>query len=375
MEKAESEREFWKGRRVLVTGHTGFKGGWLATWLLEAGAVVTGYALPPERPLSYFESCGLSALMHSLYGDIRDADALKAEVSAASPDVVFHLAAQSLVRRSYGSPAETFATNVMGTVNLLEAVRATPSVRAVVVVTSDKCYREADRALGYDEGDALGGRDPYSASKACAEIVAASYGASFFNRAKRVVGLATVRAGNVIGGGDWAEDRLVPDAIRALASSRPLMVRNPRSIRPWQHVLEPLSGYLVLGRRLYDEPERYAGPWNFGPRPADMVSVAELAEMIVQSWGEGCWQVLPDQTSALYEAPKLTLNSAKVKSELGWEPRLNLHEALSMTVRWYKAACSRPQCSMHDLSREQIRRYESLAGATSPHEEADRADG
>ena len=351
--------DFWRGKRVLVTGHTGFKGGWLATWLLEMGARVVGYALKPETEPSFFSQCGLAARLESVLGDVRHIDDL-ADVSCRfNPEVVFHLAAQPIVRRAYRDPVETFGTNVMGTVAALEIVRRIPAVRAVVIVTSDKCYENREWVWGYREEDPLGGRDPYSASKACAELVTTAYLQSYFGGKDRLVGVATVRAGNVIGGGDWVEDRLVPDAIRALQRDEPLVIRNPRSLRPWQHVLEPLGGYLMLTERLYGDGPRWSGAWNFGPRDEDAVTVATLADMVIKQWGNGRW-VAASEMGAPHEAHRLKLDCSKARQVLGWRPRLTLEEAVALTATWYrKAAASPTDSDMYRLTVEQIRSYET----------------
>ena len=347
-------REFWRGRSVFLTGHTGFKGGWLSTWLLALGARVAGYALAPDTTPSYFERCGLAERLASRDGDINDAGALEAALGAARPSIVFHLAAQSLVRRSYRAPVETFATNVLGTARLLEAARRTPSVEAVVVVTSDKCYDNRERREGYREGDPLGGHDPYSASKAAAELVTAAYRRSFFAEGARV---ATVRAGNVIGGGDWAEDRLVPDAMRALARGETVRVRNPSAVRPWQHVLEPLGGYLTLAERLV-ESDAFATAWNFGPRDEDAVPVAALVELVLGLWGDGRWQAVAEAT-APHEAGLLRLDWTQARQRLGWRPVLTLKEAAELTVAWYRAAADgATPPALYDLGVEQIASYE-----------------
>ncbi len=302
--------DFWRGRSVLITGHTGFKGGWLATWLLLMGARVTGYALPPDTEPSYFNLCRLGERMVSLDGDVCDEVSLRAAVIQAEPEVIFHLAAQPLVRRGYREPVKTFATNVVGTANILEVARKTGSVRAAVIITSDKCYDITGPARAMREIDPLGGEDPYSASKACAELVALAYRRSFFDCGTPLA-IATVRAGNVIGGGDWAEDRLVPDAVRAFYKSAPLIVRNARAVRPWQHVLEPLLGYLMLAQRLHAEGGRWSGAWNFGPSETETVAVAKLADSLVEHWGGGTWQGAAALSDGLREAGFLRLDSSK----------------------------------------------------------------
>lgn len=348
-------REFWRDRPVFVTGHTGFKGGWLATWLLDLGARVTGYGLTPHTTPSYFARCGLAERVTTQFADVRDAAALGAALAAAQPRVVFHLAAQPIVRLSYRAPLETIGVNVLGTASLLEAVRHTPSVEAVVVVTSDKCYENLERPDGYREDDPLGGHDPYSASKAAAELIATAYRRSFFAAGGPRV--ATVRAGNVIGGGDWAADRLVPDAMRALVAGQPIRVRNAAAVRPWEHVLEPLGGYLRLAERLAGSGA-FAGAWNFGPRDSDAVPVATLVELIVGRWEGARWESRPD-ADAPHEAGLLRLDWSKARERLGWHPGLTLKEAVELTVAWYRAAAgSGPTRALYDLSVEQIRHYE-----------------
>jgi len=326
---------FWRGKRVFLTGHTGFKGAWMALILHRLGAEVHGFALEPESPHGVFEAADVRTTLRGHHiGDIRDRDAVAIQLRKAAPEIVLHMAAQALVRRSYSDPVATYATNVMGTVHVLEAVRLVPAVRAVVVVTSDKCYENVGQAAGYREGDRLGGRDPYSNSKACAELVVAAYRQSFF-AANGATNIATARAGNVIGGGDWAEDRLVPDAIRAFAAGKPLRVRNPDAVRPWQHVLDPLSGYLALAERLATDGERYAEAWNFGPRQASEVPVRTIIDRLAGLWGAGAsWE--RDQSSHHHEAAYLALDSTRAEQRLGWRPSLDLDEALRLTVDWYR---------------------------------------
>jgi len=355
------DRGFWKDKPVFVTGHTGFKGGWLSTWLTDMGASVCGYALAPDTVPSYFALCDLVQNMRSVTADIRDGDALRTAMKAARPEIVFHLAAQPLVRRSYSQSAETFETNVLGTVNLLEAVRAADSVKAVVVVTSDKCYENAESPWGYRETDPLGGHDPYSASKACAEIVCAAYRRSFFENTEANASLATVRSGNVIGGGDWSDDRIVPDAIKAFTRGVPLLVRNPRSVRPWQHVLEPLAGYLCLAQRLYRDGPGYAGTWNFGPYEENAVAVSKLADAIARYWGNRAGWRAERSASALHETRYLRLDCGKARARLGWRPRLLLAEAIEMTVHWYRAFITQKIANMDEISRAQIHSYEQRA--------------
>jgi CDP-glucose 4,6-dehydratase len=326
------DREFWRGRRVFITGHTGFKGAWLTLWLSELGARVTGYSLPPPTDPSLFEAAGVARLVDSIEGDIRDLGKLRDAMVVAVPEVVFHLAAQALVRRSYAEPIETFSSNVMGTVNVLEALRACPSARAAVIVTSDKCYENRGLARGYVEDDPLGGHDPYSSSKACAEIVAAAYRRSFFDGGAAI---ATARAGNVIGGGDWAEDRLVPDMVRAFLAGRAVRIRNPDATRPWQHVLDPLAGYLLLAERLCADGPRFAQAWNFGPGPEGSVTVRSVVEKIARQWGPGAhWEL--DAGEHPHEARVLALDPARARRELGWTPRLGFADSVAWTVDWYR---------------------------------------
>lgn len=336
MRVAELFGNAYAGRHVLITGHTGFKGSWLAEWLLMLGAHVTGYALEPPTEPSLFEELGLAErLERHVIGDVRDLAHLREVMKAASPEIVLHLAAQPLVRLSYETPVETYETNVMGTVNVLEAVRACPSVRAVVVVTSDKCYENHETGQAYREGDSMGGYDPYSSSKGCAELVTAAYCRSFFGEASPVR-IASVRAGNVIGGGDWAADRIVPDCIRALQAGAPIVVRNPEAVRPWQHVLEPLSGYLYLGSRLLGGSTEFDGPWNFGPEEQGTVPVREVADAIVAAWGSGAW-ITPEQSGGPHEAHLLALDITKAREHLGWKPLYPVARTLEVTAAWYAA--------------------------------------
>ena len=345
-------RRAYQGRRVFVTGDTGFKGSWLCVALRELGAEVSGYALPAAQERDQFAVARLDQLVHHTDGDVRDAASLQRSMSQASPQVVFHLAAQPIVRDSYSDPKTTFDTNIGGTVNVLEAVRCSAHVRALVVVTSDKCYRNNEWTWGYRENDALGGSDPYSASKAAAELVFSAYATSFFRRED--LGAATVRAGNVIGGGDWSPHRIVPDCIRALEAGNPIILRNPESTRPWQHVLEPVSGYLLLGARLLQDPDRHGGAWNFGPRAERARTVRELAEQIISTWGAGRISI-EKNPGAPHEAGLLQLNCDKARIELGWEATWDFATAATETARWYRRFASGE--SPLDLTRDQIHRY------------------
>ncbi len=329
---------FWQGKRVLLTGHTGFKGSWLSLWLQSMGAQVVGYALAPPSNPSLFEVAQVGKGMTSIIGDIRDLEHLRKVFADYKPEIVIHMAAQALVRYSYTEPVETYSTNVMGTVNLLEAVRSAGSVKAVVNVTSDKCYENREWEWGYRENEAMGGYDPYSNSKGCAELVTAAYRNSYFHPKKykeHGVAIASGRAGNVIGGGDWADDRLIPDIMRAITQGKPVNIRNPHAIRPWQHVLEPLSGYLLLAQKLYEEGATYAEGWNFGPNDEDAKPVQWIVEKLTQAWGEGAsWKL--DGGNHPHEAHYLKLDCSKAKGRLDWHPRWHLDEALAKIADWQK---------------------------------------
>lgn len=359
-------RSFYADRRVLVTGHTGFKGSWLSLWLDRLGARVSGFALPPDagRP-SLFEEAALASTVASHLGDLRDLEAVARTVHEEEPELVFHLAARSLVRPSYRDPLDTWSTNIMGTAHLLEAVRHQPSVRAVVVVTSDKCYENREWDLAYREDDCLGGADPYSASKGAQEILAASWRSSFFGPGRSpVVGLATARAGNVVGGGDWAEDRLLPDLVTALAAGRPTLIRNPAAVRPWQHVLEPLSGYLWLGLRLHQRPGEFGAAWNFGPEAAGSTSVGDLADRVVGAWGSGSWHTPePPPEGAPHEATLLRLDCTKAVTRLGWRPVYDLDRTVEETVGWYRQRDADPAFDARSATIEAVERYETAAAA------------
>lgn len=327
---------FWRGRRVLVTGHTGFKGGWLSLWLHALGARLRGYALPPHPGSSMFEACGLERFVDHRLGDVRDPDAVRSAVLEFDPEIIFHLAAQPLVRAGYSDPVGTIATNVIGTLNLLEAARLAANLRSIIVVTSDKCYAEDATRMPYREDDPMGGNDPYSASKGCAELITAAYASSFLQAAG--VAVASVRAGNVIGGGDWAPDRLVPDLVRALISGTPIVLRNPDSVRPWQHVLDSLAGYLLVAEHSLSARGSSFEAWNFGPDPNCGVSVRELANDMLAIWGTGAALVTGADAAAPREASELRLCSDKARVALGWRPNLSLREAIARAAEWYQAA-------------------------------------
>ena len=353
--------EFWRGKSVFVTGHTGFKGSWLSLWLQQMGAQVTGYALAPPTTPSLFDIADVSQGMTSVLGDVRDSAALSSAMQAAQPEIVIHMAAQPLVRLSYTNPVETYSTNVMGTVLLLEAVRQTASIRAVVNVTTDKCYANQEWVWGYRENEAMGGLDPYSSSKACAELVTTAYRHSFFKTpgtASHGAALATARAGNVFGGGDWAQDRLVPDILTAFQSGQPVTLRHPKATRPWQHVLEPLRGYLTLAEKLYSNRSEFAEAWNFGPHLDDAQPVQWIVERMAKLWGPSAgWHL--DEGIHPHEAHYLKLDTAKAAQGLGWQPQLRLNEALAMTVDWERQRLA--GADMRAITIEQIQAYQDRA--------------
>lgn len=330
---------FWREKKVFITGHTGFKGSWLCLWLHRMGARVYGYALAPPTQPSLFELARVEELLAgNAVADVRDYEKLARALSAAEPEIVIHMAAQPLVRDSYKIPVETYATNVMGTVHLLEAVRSCPTVKAVVNVTTDKCYENREWVWGYRESEPMGGFDPYSNSKGCSELVTAAYRSSYFNPARyaeHTVGVATARAGNVIGGGDWANDRLIPDIIRAIMANEPVRIRNPHAIRPWQHVLEPLSGYLTLAQRLYEQGAAYAEGWNFGPAEDDAKPVEWIVKRLCEQWGADARYEI-DSGDHPHEAHYLKLDCSKARMRIGWQPRWNLSHALDSIIEWVK---------------------------------------
>lgn len=350
-------QDFWAGKKVFLTGHTGFKGAWLSLWLQRLGAHVTGYALEAPTSPALYKVAGVEDGMTSVIADVRDGSKLMQVMQQAAPEIVLHMAAQPLVRKSYIDPVETYSTNVMGTVHLFEAVRKTPSVRAVVNVTTDKCYENKEWVWGYREDEPMGGYDPYSNSKGCSELVSAAYRTSFFNTdafEQHGVALATARAGNVIGGGDWAQDRLIPDILNAIQHGQVVRIRNPHAVRPWQHVLEPLSGYLKLAQALYEQGPRVAQAFNFGPAEEDARPVQWIVERLTSQWGEGAeWMV--DQGEHPHEANYLKLDCSKARAVLGWQPRWRLEFALEQIVLWHKGYLN--HANLRELCLHQIDQY------------------
>jgi len=349
-------KDFWKKKRVLVTGHTGFKGSWLSIWLLELGAQVIGYALPPYTSKDNFVVSNLSSKVTDIRGDIRDYIKLKAVFDEYNPEIVFHLAAQPLVRESYKNPLETYQINVMGTVNILECIRTSESTKIGVMITSDKCYENKEQVWGYRENDELGGYDPYSSSKGCSEVVIKSWRNSFMNPlnyAAQGKSIASVRAGNVIGGGDWSKDRIVPDCIRAIEENQDIKLRNPKAIRPWQHVLDPLGGYLLLAEKLESYPTEFCEAWNFGPTFDSIITVKELAEKIVRTYGQGTVVSEPNRNT-FHESKLLTLDISKATRRLGWYPKLDIEKTTKLTVDWYK---NYKKVNVYDLCKNQINNY------------------
>jgi CDP-glucose 4,6-dehydratase len=344
--------DFWRGKRVYLTGHTGFKGSWLSIWLQSMGAELKGLALAPPTEPNLFELAGTHQGMTSELGDVRHHESVLKSMQDFQPELVIHMAAQPLVRYSYQNPIETYATNVMGTVHVLDSARQTPSVRAVVNVTTDKCYENKEWPWGYREDEPMGGYDPYSSSKGCSELVTSAFRNSFFD--SKNIGLASARSGNVIGGGDWAADRLVPDILKAFEAGEHAQIRNPLATRPWQHVLEPLSGYLTLAERLWHSPQKHAQAWNFGPRDSDARSVEWIANELARQWGgEAHWDAEPGDH--LHEAHYLKLDISKARQLLGWHPRWDLKKALSMTVEWHRAWLD--GADMHSFCLKQIQEY------------------
>lgn len=356
----QSLRRFYEGKRILLTGHTGFKGSWLALWLKSMGAEVFGYALDPGTDKDNFVLSGLSDRMTDLRGDLLDRSALHRAFELAKPDLVFHLAAQPLVRESYDIPAETWAVNVMGSIHVMEEFRNSDTAKAAVMITTDKCYENKETLTGYRETDPMGGYDPYSSSKGACEIAISSWRRSFMNPddyAKHGKAIASARAGNVIGGGDWAKDRIIPDCIRALEADRPILVRNPGSVRPWQHVLEPLRGYLMLGEALYRAPQQFAEGWNFGPERNSILTVKEVVELLIAEFGRGTIESPAQTTPQPHEANLLTLDITKAKTLLGWSPVLDASGCLRLTADWYKNYRS---VSPYDLCMRQIAAFEGM---------------
>mgnify|MGYP005844643477 CR=1 FL=1 len=348
---------FWKNKRVFITGHTGFKGSWLAVWLQSLGAVVTGYSLDPPTTPSLFELCSLKSLINHNKGDIRDSDRLKKVIETNKPEIIFHMAAQPIVKKSYENPVETYSTNVMGTISLFEAVKSCNTVRAVVNVTTDKVYENNEWVWGYRENEPLGGYDPYSSSKACSELITSSYRNSFFNPIEyenHGVGLASARAGNVIGGGDWANDRLIPDFIRAIINDEPIVIRNPGAVRPWQHVLEPLSGYIVLAQKLYENYGKYADSWNFGPKDDEVKTVQWIVHNMCSKWGENATFIVDDKEHP-HEAQYLKLDCSKANRILHWHPRWNINQALDKVIEWTKGYLNHED--LLDICLKQIDEY------------------
>jgi len=352
--------EFWRDKKVFITGHTGFKGGWLSLWLNDLGANVTGYSLPPLTEPSFFAVCSVDSSVKSIIGDVRDYSGLKKSIQDESPDIVFHMAAQALVLDSYKDPIETYETNMMGTVNILNAIREVPSVKAIVIITSDKCYENIEKNSGYIEEDRMGGFDPYSSSKGCAELITAAYRASFFNSSLYLdhgVGVATARSGNVIGGGDWASNRLIPDLCKAILSKETITIRSPHSTRPWQYVLEPLSGYLILAEKLFLKGDGFSESWNFGPNSKDIQTVQDITSKFVTEWGSGTQINVENSSNKLHEATLLTLDCSKASDRLNWSPKMNTEDAIKMTCDWYKGF-NEGKIDMKIFSLDQIKNYE-----------------
>jgi CDP-glucose 4,6-dehydratase len=361
LENMVLNKDFWEGKKIFLTGHTGFKGAWLSILLRLLGAHVSGFSLPPATKPNLFSVLHLESDIDSFYGDIRNPELLKSRLIESDPDIVIHMAAQAIVRESYENPIETYAVNVLGTAHLLEAVRSSNKKRAVICVTSDKCYENREWPYKYRENDPMGGWDPYSASKGCSELVISSYRNSFFNNeqyGKHGVALASVRAGNVIGGGDWGRDRLIPDIMRAFSGKKSVIIRNPAAVRPWQFVLDLLSGYLILAERLYEQGQEFTGAWNFGPNDNDERNVRSIVERISEIWGDGAhWESDPESTKQPHEAFTLKLDSSKSRSKLGWLPSCTIDEVLEYVVDWYKNYYS-SRTEMRTFTEEQISLFE-----------------
>ena len=359
-------KTFWEGKKVLITGHTGFKGSWLSLWLNKLGAQVIGYSLPPPTKPSLFEAANIKSGINSIIGDIRDLKHIKAVIAEHQPEIIFHMAAQSLVRYSYEHPSETYSTNIMGTANVLEAIRTSENVCVAIIVTSDKCYENNEWIWGYRENDPVGGYDPYSSSKGCAELITQAYRNSYFsgkNNNNRTAYIASVRAGNVIGGGDWAEDRLIPDIMKAFLKNRSPLIRSPNAIRPWQHVLEPLNGYLMLAERLWEFGPDFAEAWNFGPNIEDAKPVSWISDYLTRLWGYGVKCKFdsvqhPHESDHLHEARYLKLDCSKAMTLLGWSPKLSLNKALELTVDWYQMY--KKEKDMRDITEKQILHYQDM---------------
>ena len=349
-------KEFWKDKNIFITGHTGFKGSWLSVWLNELGANVTGYSLSKPTDPSMFETLSLEKKVNTVFGDVRNYDKLKAQVIIAKPDIVIHMAAQALVLESYNNPVDTYETNLMGTVNIMNAMREVPSIKAFINVTSDKCYENIENFISFKEDDALGGIDPYSSSKACAELITSAYRHSFY---KDTVAIATARAGNVIGGGDWALNRVIPDFIKKINQNQKLTIRNPNSITPWQFVLEPLSGYLKLAEKLFSEGPAFSEPWNFGPDSQDGKSVEWLISKFDKEYGGGGNFEIESKNNPPYEANYLNLDCSKSIKRLDWTPKLSIEQSISMTCAWYKNFYEN-NLDMYAFSVDQINQFESI---------------
>ena len=351
--------EFWKGKKVFLTGHTGFKGSWLSLWLKNLGVELTGYSLDVNYQNSFFLHANISDEMNSIIGDIRDLDFLKKSVAETKPDIIIHMAAQALVRDSYTNPVETYSTNIMGTVNIFEAAKESNSLRSIVNITSDKCYENKERETGYVEDEPMGGYDPYSSSKGCAELVSSAYRSSFFKPNINKVAMASARAGNVVGGGDWSKDRLIPDAIKSFYKNETVLIRNPNAIRPWQFVLEPLRGYMMLAEKLYNAEYIYSSGWNFGPNNDNVRNVEWIIKNLSEKWGpHASWKFEKEESEILHEANYLKLDITKAKHDLNWHPLLNINDTLELIIEWYKSF--EKEENMHKVSLNQIIKYQNL---------------